>query len=417
MNQTNSSAVTADKHPKMISVEQALEFLLEHARRIDEQEILPLGQALGRVVAAPQHSAIDVPGFDNSAMDGIALRAADAVTDTVCLPVSQRITAGDTPSPLAPGEAARIFTGAPLPAGADAVVMQENCAFDNNTVRFHGPVRCGQHVRPRGNNIGRGAEILSAGTRIRPQELGIAASVGLHELPVCRRVKVACFSSGDELVEPGTRLESGQIYNSNRYTLRGLIEALGCEVIDLGIVEDDLDATKRFLLDAAERADVVVSSGGVSVGEEDHIKNAIVSVGRLEMWNIAIKPGKPVAYGRIGKADFLGLPGNPVSTLVTFCLLVRPFLLAREGATEVAPRRFPVAAGFEWPQPKGRREFARARLELSHDGELRAHLYPKQGSDVLSSTVWASGLVEIPEQTTVAKGDRVQYIGFEQVLG
>jgi molybdopterin molybdotransferase len=287
MNNTTKAVGAMVTRSKMVSVEEALSYLLERARPVLETEVLPLERLRGRIVAYPQRSLIDVPAFDNSSMDGIAVRSQDTADSTVTLEVAQRIAAGNTGVPLLAGQAARIFTGAPLPEGADAVVMQEDCDFSAQQVSFKGPVAAGLHVRPRGNNIERGNDILAAGTRIRPQELGIAAAVGLAELPVFRRLKVAFFSSGDELVEPGRSLEYGQIYNSNRYTLRGLVDGLGCEVIDLGIVEDSLTATKSLLREAAERADVVISSGGVSVGEEDHIKAAIESVGRLEMWNIA----------------------------------------------------------------------------------------------------------------------------------
>lgn len=416
MNNTTDSGNTKATRFAMISVEQALGYLLEQARPVTESESLPLEVLPGRIVAQTQCSLIDVPGFDNSSMDGIAVRSQDASGAAVTLNIAQRIAAGGTGVPLTQGQAARIFTGAPLPPGADAVVMQENCEFRADQVSFQGPVPIGQHVRSKGNNIRRGADILCAGARIRPQELGIAAAGGLAVLPVFRRLKVAFFSSGDELIEPGKSLQYGQIYNSNRYTLRGLVEGLGCESIDLGIVEDSLTATKGLLRDAAGRADVVISSGGVSVGEEDHIKAAIESVGCLEMWNIAVKPGKPVAYGRIGEADFLGLPGNPVSTLVAFCMFARPFIMRRQGVTDVLPQRVPVVADFDWPTPMRRREFVRARINIDTGGRAIASLFPKQGSDVLSSTVWASGLVEIPEHTSVVKGDLVAYLDFEQLL-
>ena len=400
----------------MVTVEQALVYLLDRARPVTETQSVALAQLRGRVVARTQRSLIDVPGFDNSSMDGIAVRSTETSAGSVTLAIAQRIAAGDTGTALRAGQAARIFTGAPLPPEADAVVMQEDCEFSDGTVAFAGPVAAGQHVRPRGNNIRQGADILEAGTRVRPQELGLAASVGLSELPVYRRLKVAFFSSGDELIEPGKALEAGQIYNSNRYTLRGLLEGLGCEITDLGIVEDTLAATTKLLSEAAREADVVISSGGVSVGEEDHIKAAIEAVGQLEMWNIAVKPGKPVAYGRIGQADFLGLPGNPVSTLVTFCLFARPFILRRQGASEVMPKKMSVVADFDWPTPMRRREFVRVRLDADDDGRMCATLFPKQGSDVLSSTVWASGLVEIPEHTTVKQGDVVAYLDFDLLL-
>jgi molybdopterin molybdotransferase len=400
----------------MISVEQALEFMLARARPLEEVRRVPLAEALGRVLAHAEISPIDVPGYANSSMDGYAVRAADAPGDgPVSLRVAQRIAAGEIGVTLAAGEAARIFTGAPLPEGADAVVIQEDCQRHGDQVRFCGPVGAGDNVRPRGNDIVAGCEVLAAGTRLRPQELGLAASVGLAQLDVVRRLRVAIFSSGDELVQPGEPLAAGAIYNSNRYTLRGLLSTLGCETIDLGSVEDNLAATEAALVKAAAEADVVVTSGGMSVGDEDHVKQAVERVGRLEMWRVAVKPGKPLAYGRIGTADFIGLPGNPVSTLLTFCLFVRPFLLRRQGVPEVLGKALAVPAAFRWLRPGGRREYLRARLEQGSDG-VAVNIFPKQGSDVLTSTVWADGLVEIRAGETVEPGDLVPYYSFAGLL-
>ncbi|MCK5362660.1 MAG: molybdopterin molybdotransferase MoeA, partial [Gammaproteobacteria bacterium] len=331
------------------------------------------------------------------------------------LRVAQRIAAGELGETLAAGEAARIFTGAPLPEGADAVVIQEDCQQDGDQVRFRGPVAAGDNVRPRGNDIVAGHEVLAAGTRLRPQELGLAASVGLAELDVVRRLRVAIFSSGDELVQPGEPLAAGAIYNSNRYILRGLLSALDCETIDLGSVEDSLAATEEALVEAAAEADVVVTSGGMSVGDEDHVKQAVERAGRLEMWRVAVKPGKPLAFGRIATADFIGLPGNPVSTLLTFCLFVRPFLLRRQGVREVLGKALSVPAAFRWPRPERRCEYLRARLEQGSDG-VAVNIYPKQGSDVLTSTVWADGLVEIRAGDTIEPGDLVPYYSFAELI-
>ena len=400
----------------MISVDQALDFMLARARPLEEAESVPLTEALGRVLAHAEISPIDVPGYANSSMDGYAVRAGDAAVDgSVSLPVGQRIAAGEIGAPLAAGEAARIFTGAPLPERADAVVIQEDCQQVGDRVRFCGPVVFGDNVRPRGNDILAGSEVLAVGTRLRPQELGLAASVGLARLDVVRRLRVAMFSSGDELLQPGEPLAAGAIYNSNRYTLRGLLSALGCEIIDLGSVQDTLAATEAALEAAAADADVVVTSGGMSVGDEDHVKQAVERAGQLEMWRVAVKPGKPLAYGRIGNADFIGLPGNPVSTLLTFCLFVRPFLLRRQGVPEVLAKSLSVPAAFNWPRPGRRREYLRARLEQDADG-IAVNIYPKQGSDVLTSTVWADGLVEIREGETVERGDLVPYYSFAELL-
>ena len=416
MNDMATRREPAPGKPGLISVDDALAYVLERARRVCETDTVPLDQSLGRVVAQTQYSAIDVPAFDNSSMDGYAIRSCDtALGGRIELSVTQRIAAGQQGGVLGAGEAARIFTGAPLPAGADAIVIQEDCERDADRVSFKGPVAASQHVRPCGNNIAVGAEVLPAGVRVRPQEMGIAAAVGLTHIPVSRRLRVGFFSSGDELVHPGVALQPGQIYNSNRFTLMGLLANLGCESTDLGIVEDSLLRTQDVLRSAAENMDVIITSGGVSVGEEDHVKLAVETVGTLEMWQVAVKPGKPLAYGRIGDADFLGLPGNPVSTLVTFCLFVRPFILRRQGVSQIEPRQIDVAANFDWPQPMRRREYVRARLDGGGTTQT-VSLYPKQGSDVLASTVWADGLVEIPEHTTIKRGDRVAYLPFAQLL-
>ena len=401
----------------MISVDQARAFILDRARPVTATESVDLAAALGRVTAESHTSPIDVPGYANSAMDGYAVRSADVAKDgETTLTITQRITAGITGGAIGPGEAARIFTGAPIPDGADAVVMQERCEVDGDRLRFKGPVPAGDNTRPRGNDILAGREVLPKGTRMRPQELGLAASVGLAQLSVFRRLKVAIFSTGDELVKPGEPLPPGKIYNSNRYTLMGLLAALGCEIVDLGMVEDTLDATRAAFREAAGAADVVVTSGGVSVGEEDHVRNAVEAEGHIELWRVAVKPGKPLAYGRIGEADFLGLPGNPVSTLVTFCLFVRPFILKRQGATDILPKPYPVRAAFTWKRPAMRREFARARL-LRNEGDVpRAEIFEKQGSDVLTSTVWAEGVVEVPEGNAIEPGDTILFYPFAELL-
>ncbi|MFZ0106082.1 MAG: gephyrin-like molybdotransferase Glp [Thiobacillus sp.] len=396
----------------MLSADQLLDALLERAHGVTENETVAVTDALGRVLAAPQTSAITVPPMDNSAMDGYALRVADVVAAGVKLPVSQRILAGAIGEPLRPGSAARIFTGAPVPPGADAVLMQEYCEATGEDVVINAMPHAGENIRRAGEDIQAGAQILAAGTRIGAAEMGLAASVGLAELPVFRKLKVACFFTGDELVTPGTPLQPGQIYNSNRYTLNGLVNGLGCELIDLGIVPDTLEGTEAALARASQEADVVITSGGVSVGEADYVKAAVEKLGRVEMWKVAMKPGKPLVYGRVNDADFIGLPGNPVSAFVTFCLFVRPFLLKRMGASDVLYRAFAVQADFAWSKAGARREFLRARLQP--DGRLA--LFPNQSSGVLTSCAWSDGLVDLGVGKTIAPGDWVRFIPLSELL-
>jgi molybdopterin molybdotransferase len=400
----------------VLSADQLLNELLARARGVTEVEHVATEAVLGRVLAADQVSAITVPPLDNSAMDGYAVRAAECLSDVV-LPVSQRIAAGQVGQALQPGSAARIFTGAPVPPGADTVVMQEHCTVQGEGITVNQAPKAGDNIRRAGEDIQRGDVILATGTRLGAAEMGLAASVGLAGLPVFRRLKVASFSTGDELVQPGMSLAAGQIYNSNRYTLAGLVQGLGCDWIDLGAVPDTLTDTIDALQRAAQQADVVITSGGVSVGEEDHVKAAVSQLGTLDMWKVAMKPGKPLAYGRIGTADFIGLPGNPVSTFATFCLFARPFLLTRMGATSVLPTTYQVRAGFDWPKAGERREFLRARLVNTEDGSLQAELFHNQSSGVLTSAVWADGFVDIDIGHTVQRGAPVRFIPFAKVLG
>lgn len=390
----------------MLSVEAALAHLLGAARPLAETatETLAADEALGRILARPVVSLVDVPPLDNAAMDGYALRLADW-SPAVPLPVSQRIPAGSLGTPLVAGTAARIFTGAPIPPGADTVVMQEDTEVVGEAVRIPRSPEAGSHIRRAGEDIRAGQTVLAPGTRLGPGQLGVAASAGATALTVYRRLKVAVFFTGDELVMPGQPLPPGRIYNSNRATLRALLARLGVEVVDLGQVPDRLEATVAVLEQAAREADVVITTGGVSVGEEDHVKAAVERLGRLDMWKVAMKPGKPLAYGRVGDTDFVGLPGNPVSAFVVFTLFVAPFLLARMGAAPADPVAFTVPAAFAWPKPGKRREFLRARL----DGG-QAVIYPSQSSGVLTSVAWAQGLVDVPVGATVAPGDPVRFM-------
>lgn len=410
-----------DKKQSMLSADEALAFLLARVRPANKTEQIATADALGRVLAERLTSAVNVPPLDNSAMDGYAVRIADLINASTRLRVTQRIPAGTVGQPLEAGQAARIFTGAPVPAGCDAVVMQEYCGVEGDTVTVGKQPKMGENIRRSGEDIAAGAEILPAGIRLRPQEMGLAAAVGIASLLVYRKLKVAIFFTGDEIVMPGEPLKPGQIYNSNRFVLTGLLQALGCEVVDLGIVPDDFAATVK-VLETAAGADLIITSGGVSVGEEDHVKAAVEAVGKLDLWKIAIKPGKPLAFGEVGhgeewqKVPFIGLPGNPVSAFVTFCLFVRPFILRSQGITAAAPQAFSLKADFDWLKPDKRREFLRARLHTAETGEVGVQLYPHQGSGVLTSTVWADGLVEIPEGATVRRGDTVKFLPFTGLL-
>ncbi|GAB3453089.1 molybdopterin molybdotransferase MoeA [Massilia terrae] len=400
----------------MLAVREALDFLLAAARPVDEIHVVPTLEANGRVLATDQVSTLDVPGADNTQMDGYAVRAADCAGGSARLTVAQRIPAGHVGSPLQPGTAARIFTGALIPEGADAVVMQEQCEADGDSVVIRHTPQPGEWIRRRGEDIVNGSVILPAGTRLRAQELGLAASVGLANVTVRRRVRVAVFFTGDELAMPGEPLALGAIYNSNRFTLRGLLENFGCDITDFGIVPDSLDATRATLRDAAQGHDLIITSGGVSVGEEDHIKPAVEAEGRLNMWQIAVKPGKPLAFGEVrrenGSAFFLGLPGNPVSSFITFLLFVRPFLLRLQGVSgSVEPRAYPMRADFDWPKADRRNEFLRARVNA--DGGL--DLFPNQGSGVLTSTVWGDGVIDNPPGHPIAKGEMVRFIPFAEL--
>lgn len=400
------------KSGSLMPVEVALARLLEMAEAapIVECESLPLAAAEGRVLAEDLLSSLDLPPWPNSAMDGYALRVADWTGEP--LPVSQKIFAGMAPEPLAPGTCARIFTGAPVPTGADCVEMQENTeVLTDQRVRFSEPLRTGQNIRPQGQETTVGEQVLNAGTRLGPIELGLAASLGNAELRVVRKVRVAVLSTGDELVEPGQALGPGQIYNSNRVLLCSWLQRLGCEVLDAGILPDNLQATRERLAQLGS-VDLILSTGGVSVGEADFLGIALREAGELALWKLAIKPGKPLTFGHFQGVPVIGLPGNPASTLVTFALLARPYLLRRQGVREVTPLQFQVPAGFVWPKAGNRREYLRGRLEQG-----RAIIYRNQSSGVLRSAAWAEGLVEVLEERTLVEGDWVNFIPLSEVLG
>jgi molybdopterin molybdotransferase len=408
----------------LLTLDDMLARLIDGAQavRITDIETVSTFDALGRVLAQDVVSPIDVPPQDNTSMDGYALRAADVPAAGAVLPLSQRIAAGHVGVALAAGTAARIFTGAQVPAGADAVVMQEQCeAVGSDAVRVNAQPQPGQWIRRRGEDVRVGATVLARGTRLTPQAQGLAATVGAATLQVVRRPRVALFSTGDELVMPGSvapqDLPPGAIYNSNRYTLRGLLLAAGCEVTDLGIVPDRLDATRAALRAAASSNDLILTSGGVSVGEEDHIRPALNAEGRVELWQVAIKPGKPLAFGAVRREGdnetlFIGLPGNPVSSFVTFLLAVAPVLRALQGADAALPQPIPMHADFDWPRPDKRREFLRVR----RNAQGRLDLFANQSSGVLTSAVWADGLLDNPPAQPIARGDVVRYLPLSSLL-
>lgn len=396
----------------LMPVEEALERLLAlaEAAPIGDTEEVALAEAEGRVLARELVAQLDLPPWPNSAMDGYALRLADWQGEA--LPVSQRIFAGHAPQPLQPGTCARIFTGAPLPEGADCVEMQENAeVLEDGRVRFLEPLAIDQNVRPKGQETRVGEPVMSAGTRLGPIQLGLAATLGFARLDVVRRPRVAVLSTGDELVEPGLPLGPGQIYNSNRRLLVSWLQRLGCEVVDAGILADDLERTRQCLAGLGN-VDLILSTGGVSVGEADYLGLALREAGELVLWKLAIKPGKPLTFGHYQGVPVIGLPGNPASTLVTFGLLARPYLLRRQGVADVAPLRFSVPAGFDWPKPGNRREYLRARIE---DGQVR--IYKNQSSGVLRSAAWAEGVVEVREGSTPRQGELVPFIPFSELLG
>ena len=407
----------------LLPLETALSQLLAALEnRPVRTEMLSTLEADGWVLAQDVVSMLEVPPHDNSSMDGYAVRCADIAPGRT-LPVSQRIPAGSQGAPLQAGTVARIFTGAPIPLGADAVVMQEDCQDVQganpsvSAIQVQTQPQTGQWIRHRGEDVMNGATVLQSGLRLGPAALGMAASVGLAQLQVACKPRVALFSTGDELVMPGTvapqDMPPGSIYNSNRFFLSALLRRMGCAVTDMGIVPDRLDATVQALRDAAQVHDLVLTSGGVSVGEEDHIKPAVQQLGRLDLWQIAIKPGKPFAHGQVDSAHFIGLPGNPVSSFVTFLLLVRPFLLRMQGVQDVALPSQPLRADFDWPRADRRQEFLRVRRN-AHSG---LDLFPNQSSGVLTSVVWGDGFVDNPPGRTIARGDTVRFIGLGDLLG
>ena len=418
MNSQSTNSSSAMFSDSLMSADDALSFLIDSASVTAMTEAVSLDDSLGRILASDIHSTINVPGFDNSAMDGytIALNDTQVAQENLSFDVVDRIAAGSTGNDLKIGNAARIFTGAPIPNGANTVVMQEECTLseDKSQITVKRAINLNENIRPTGNDILKDNVILSSGRQIKPQDISLAASVGVGELVVFKKIKVGVFFTGDELVEPGNLLTPGKIYNSNRYALVALLKQVGCDVINLGNIEDKLDATCEALEALESQCDLIMTTGGVSVGEEDHVKPAVEKLGELNLWKIRMKPGKPLAYGKVKQTPFIGLPGNPVSSFVTFCIFSLPFIKKMQGNSNYESKILKVKTNFDCKRAKPRREYARVRIDHSTETPL-ANLFPKQGSDVMSSVVWADGIIEIPENTTFETGTILNYYSMSEL--
>ncbi|KAF6691305.1 molybdopterin molybdotransferase MoeA [Pseudomonas sp. EKM23D] len=400
----------------LMPVDDAIAQLLAQAPPPPATQVIGLSEALGRVVAEDVFSPLDLPSWDNSAMDGYALRAADVPAEGGYLLVAGRVAAGQSrQQSLEAGEAVRIFTGAPLPPGADSVVPQERCRVYAQRV-WCPPVRLGEHVRKQGEELRRGATLISAGQRLRAQEIGLLASAGIPRVKVYRPLRVCLLSSGNELREPGETLVPGQIYNSNRHCLAALLRGWGVDVHDYGVMADQLAASRDALALASSECDLLLTSAGVSVGEEDHLKQAIEALGQVNFWRLAIQPGKPLAFGTVAGKPWLGLPGNPSAALITALVVLRPFLLRAQGMTQVLPTPVQVPAGFEWPHPNQRRQYLRARLDSDAHGQLRVTAHPQQSSAMLSAACWADGLAIVEREQRVVRDDPVAFLSFTEFL-
>ena len=418
MNSQSTNSSSAMFSDSLMSADDALSFLIDSVCVTAMTEAVSLDDSLGRILASDIHSTINVPGFDNSAMDGytIALNDSQVAQENLSFDVVDRIAAGSTGNDLKVGNAARIFTGAPIPNGANTVVMQEECTLseDKSQITVKRAINLNENIRPTGNDILKDNVILSSGRQIKPQDISLAASVGVGELVVFKKIKVGVFFTGDELVEPGNPLTPGKIYNSNRYALVALLKQVGCDVINLGNIEDKLDATCEALEALESQCDLIMTTGGVSVGEEDHVKPAVEKLGELNLWKIRMKPGKPLAYGKVKQTPFIGLPGNPVSSFVTFCIFSLPFIKKMQGNSNYESKILKVKTNFDCKRAKPRREYARVRIDHSTETPL-ANLFPKQGSDVMSSVVWADGIIEIPENTTFETGTILNYYSMSEL--
>ena len=403
---------------RLMTTAEALQHLTQGVSRVTADETVPLVGSLGRILAEDLVAPQDVPPHDNSAVDGYAVHFDDLDPDAdTRLPIQGRAAAGHPLEGLAKrGTAVRIFTGAPMPEGPDTVMMQEDCRLDGDQVVIAPGIRRGANRRERAEDIRAGTRVLSRGQRLRAQDLGQAAAIGRTSLAVSRPLSVALFSTGDELREPGTPLDAGCIYDSNRVTVSALLQGLGCRVADFGILRDEADTIREALADAAGGHDLIVTTGGVSVGEEDHVRQAVEALGQIHFWRLAIKPGRPIALGQVGRVPLVGLPGNPVAVVVTFVKLVRPMILSLMGGTELSPHHFRVRAAFDHKKKKDRREWVRARLEADGEGGWQAIKFPREGAGILSSLVESDGLVELPEEMTYLEaGDLVDFLPFSEV--
>jgi len=403
---------------ELMPLAEALDVLAERIAPVADLETVPIRACHGRVLAADVVADRDVPPHDNVAVDGYAVFYDDLNTETPTrLPVKGRIAAGHPlDRPAQRGEALRVFTGAPMPAGPDTVFMEEDCTEDDGVVTLPPGIKRGANRRFRGEDVKAGSTIIAAGRRLRAQEVGLAASVGCEHLIVRRSLRAALFSTGDEIRDPGDPIPVGCVYDANRYAIMALLDGLGCDVTDLGILPDVADTIRDTLAEAAANHDLLITSGGMSLGEEDHVVVAVEALGRLDFWRLAIKPGRPVAMGQVRGRAFVGLPGNPVAATVTFMIVARPVILRLAGRTDVEPQGFEVRAGFTMKKKLGRREFVRARLATGDDGAPVAHRYAESGAGILTSMVESDGLVELPEdQGPLDEGVKVRFLPFSEV--
>ncbi|MBN4075531.1 MAG: molybdopterin molybdenumtransferase MoeA [SAR86 cluster bacterium] len=383
-------------------------------------EVVAMSEASGRIIADTINAEINVPGYDNSAMDGFAVNTdfikKPGSTLPITLPISQVIPAGLTGAKLESDTAARIFTGAPIPLGANAVILQEDTEYDDQQVKVKQVPKAGQNIRLCGHDIKQGDVILEQGHKLLPQDIGLLASLGLAKVKVYKPLKIAILNTGDELVAPGENLKAGQIYESNSFTLDALLKKMGMQTQKLGIVKDDLQSTQQALLRATEDADCIMSSGGVSVGDADYIKTAVENLGKLSLWKLAIKPGKPFSFGQVGETPFFGLPGNPVAVFVTFLMLVKPYLLKMQGAQNIHSEKYLLPAGFEVAEVGSRQEYLRVCLQGNQQGKQELIPFLNQGSSVMTSTSWADGLAIIPINTRIERGDLLEFLPYTGLL-